>query len=100
MYARVTTFHLQVKAIEEAVNIYQNSIIPEAKQQAGFKAAFFLTNENAGKFMSITIWENIDFALANQKSGYYQKQVDKFEKFLVDRPEIESYTVAANLSSF
>ena len=98
MYARVTTFHMKVKAIDEAVNIYQYSIIPEAQQQKGFKAAFFLTNKNAGKFMSITIWENIDLALANQKSGYYQKQIDKFEDFLVDRPEIESYTVAANLS--
>ena len=50
MYARVTTLHLQVKSMEEAIKVYEDSIIPEAEKQDGFKNAFFLSNRNAGKF--------------------------------------------------
>ena len=95
MYARVTTFHLQVKAMEEATRIYEESIIPAAKNQPGFKNAFFLTNRNAGKFVAITIWEDIKFALDNQKSGYFQQQIDKFEDFSVVKPEVEGFAVGA-----
>ena len=31
MYARVTTFHLKIDKREEAIKIYRNSIVPEAK---------------------------------------------------------------------
>ncbi len=95
MYARVTTFHLGVKFMEEATKVYEESIIPAAKEQQGFKNAFFLTNRNAGKFVSITVWESIDFALANQKSGYFLAQVEKLEKFQVVKPEIEGFAVGA-----
>ena len=95
MYARVTTFHIKVKDMEAATDTYQNSIIPAAKEQKGFKNAFFLTNRNAGKFVSITIWEDLEFALANQKSGYYQAQLEKFDKFNVVSPEIEGFSVGA-----
>jgi heme-degrading monooxygenase HmoA len=95
MYARVTTIYLKVKHMEDAVRVYEESIIPAAKRQPGFKNAFFLINRNAGKFVSITIWENIDFALENQKSGYYQKQIDKLEEYMVVKPEVEGFTVGA-----
>jgi heme-degrading monooxygenase HmoA len=81
--------------MEDAIKVYEDSIIPAAKKQAGFKNAFFLTNRNAGKFVSITVWENIDYALNNQKSGYYQEQIDKLEKFTVVKPEVEGFSVGA-----
>ena len=69
MYARVTTFYMNVKSMEAATKLYEESVIPAAKEQPGFLNALFLTNRNAGKFVSITIWENIDYALENQKTG-------------------------------
>ena len=95
MYARVTTFHFKVKSMEEASKVYQESVIPEAQKQPGFKNAFFLTNRNAGKFVSITIWDTIESAMANQKSGYYQAQIDKFDEMSVVNPEVEGFSVGA-----
>lgn len=95
MYARVTTFHLNVKSMEEAIKVYEESIIPAAKKQQGFKKALFLANRNAGKFVSITIWEKIEYALENQKSGYFQEQIDKFNSFEVIKPEVEGFSVGA-----
>lgn len=93
MYARVTTFHLNISKRQEAIDIYQNSVVPEARKQVGFRGASFLVNKNAGKFVSITIWENMDAAVANQKSGYFQKQVDKFSDLQVVVPEFEGFDV-------
>jgi heme-degrading monooxygenase HmoA len=95
MYARVTTFHISPKSMDEVSKIYEESIIPAAKKQPGFKKAFFLTNNNAGKFVSITIWESTDLAIANQKTGYYQAQLDKLEQFNVVKPEVEGFGVGA-----
>lgn len=93
MYARVTTLHLNISKRQEAIDIYKNSVIPEAKQQKGFKGATFFVNKNSGKFVSITIWEDMDAAVANQKSGYFQKQVDKFVHLQVVVPEFEGFDV-------
>lgn len=95
MYARMTTFYLNVKSLDQASKVYQESIIPAAMNQPGFVKAFFLTNSNAGKFIAITIWDNIEHALANQKSGYYQTQIDKFNDFMIGDPEIEGFSVGA-----
>ena len=95
MYARVTTLHLKVKSMEDAIKVYEDSIIPEARKQEGFKNAFFLSNRNAGKFVLVTIWESVDFALKNQKTGYYQTQIDKLEEFMVVKPEVEGFSVGA-----
>ncbi|PIQ08971.1 MAG: hypothetical protein COW71_08820 [Ignavibacteriales bacterium CG18_big_fil_WC_8_21_14_2_50_31_20] len=93
MYARVTTFHLKLDKRKEAIDIYENSILPEAKQQKGFIGASFFVNKNAGKFISTTIWENMEAAVANQRTGYYQKQIDKFIDLQVVVPEFEGFDV-------
>lgn len=100
MYARVTTFYIDISKRKEAIDIYENSIIPAAEAQKGFKSACFLINRNAGKFISITMWENMEHAIANQKSGYYQAQIDKLAHLQVVVPEIEGLDVAAIKHNF
>ena len=95
MYARLTTFHLAMNKHDKAVELYENSVIPEAKKQNGFRGAYFLANRNAGKFVSITLWDSMENAVENQKSGYYQRQIDKFDEFSVDAPDIEGFSVKA-----
>jgi len=93
MYARMTTLHLKVDKRLEAIDIFENSIVPEAKKQKGFKGASFFVNRNAGKFISITVWENMEAAVENQKTGYYQRQIDKFADLQVVVPELEGFAV-------
>ncbi len=47
----------------------------------------------AGKFVSTTIWENMEAAVTNQKTGYYQKQIDKFADLQVVAPEFEGFDI-------
>ena len=100
MYARVTTFNLDISRRQEAVEIYKNSIIPAAEKQEGFRSACFFVNKNAGKFVSITMWESMDNAVANQKSGYFQDQIDKLSHLQVVVPEIEGFDVGAHKHNF
>lgn len=93
MYARMTTLHLKVDKRLEAIDVFENSILPEARQQKGFKGASFFVNRNAGKFISITVWENMEAAVENQKTGYYQRQIDKFADLQVVVPEFEGFAV-------
>ena len=95
MYARMTTFHLKREFIEKAVEIYKDSIVPEAKKQKGFKSAYFLLNKVAGKFVSITFWNEMEDAVENEKSGYFHKQVEKFSDFIIVQPEVEGFNVGA-----
>ncbi len=100
MYARVTTFNLNISRREEAVEIYKNSIIPAAEKQDGFRSACFFVNKNAGKFVSITMWDSMDHAVANQKSGYFQAQIDKLSHLQVVVPDIEGFDVSAHKHNF
>ena len=77
------------------IDIFQNSVIPAAQKQNGFVDAYFFVNRNAGKFVSITVWDSMENAISNQKSGYYKEQIDKFSDYQVVAPEIEPYDVAA-----
>lgn len=100
MYARVTTFNLEISKRKEAVEIYENSIIPAAEKQDGFKSACFFVNKNAGKFVSVTMWDSMDHAVANQRSGYFQTQIDKLAHLQVVVPEIEGFDVGAHKHNF
>ena len=93
MYARQTTFIIKRDKNEEAVSIYKNKVVPEAEKQKGFKGALFLSNKNNSKFISLTLWESIDDAVENVKSGYFQAQLDKFDEIVVDTPEKEDFSV-------
>ncbi|MEN8192497.1 MAG: antibiotic biosynthesis monooxygenase [Bacteroidota bacterium] len=100
MYSRVTTFNLDISKREEAADIYNNSIIPAARKQEGFRSACFLVHKNAGKFVSITMWDSMEYAVANQKSGYFQAQIDKLAHLQVVIPEIEGFQVLAHEHNF
>ena len=80
---------------EEAARIFQESVIPAAKQQKGFKGAYFLTDPATGKGMSLTLWETEQDMKAGESSDYLQQQIAKFGPLLAGPPERSAYLVAA-----
>jgi hypothetical protein len=49
MHVRVTTIQLQPGKVDEAIRIYQESVIPAARQQAGFQSTTLLVDRAANK---------------------------------------------------
>ena len=95
MYARLTIVQVKVDKQEEATNIVQDSIMPTAKQQNGFRGAYMLTNQETGKGYFISLWDSKDDAIANEQSGYYQEQLGKVKDFFAAPPSQEGYEVVA-----
>jgi heme-degrading monooxygenase HmoA len=95
MHARVITVQVQPGAFDEAIGIYQESVVPAAKEQPGFAGFLVLVNRHAGTAISISLWETEDDLKASETSGYLQEQLAKFaDVFVPNRlPGRESYEV-------
>ena len=95
MFARLTIFQIKVEMQDEATKVVEDSIMPAAKQQNGFRGAYMLTNQETGKGYFISLWDSKDDAIANEKSGYYQEQLGKVKDFFAAPPSQEGYEVVA-----
>ena len=93
-FARVTITQSNVEKFDEMVKLYKESVVPAAKAQKGYLGILLLTNRGTGKSISIAMWESEEDAIANEKSGYYQKQVDKFKDYFTAPPVREGYEVS------
>jgi heme-degrading monooxygenase HmoA len=93
MFARVTSIHVKTEYIEEVIKIYNESVVPAAKSQKGFKRIFFFLDREIGTGHSITLWETQEDAIANEKSLYYQEQLIKFVPYFKSDPIKEEYEV-------
>ena len=77
MFARTTTMQLKIAFIDDALEVYKNSIVPAAQSQKGLIELNMLIDRNSGKAMAIAIWETEQDAKASEESHYYQEQLVK-----------------------
>jgi heme-degrading monooxygenase HmoA len=99
MFARLTMVQIKVDKMDEAIKIYEDSVIPAAKLQKGFKGAYLLTDRDTGKGISCTLWDSKDDAIANEQSGYYQEQIAKFKDVFTAPPGQEGYEVSVQVGA-
>jgi len=79
--------------IDEGIEFYQESVVPAAKTQKGFRGISLLVDRKTGKSISLTLWDSEEDAIANEKSRYYQEQVLKGVQFYTKPPIREGYDV-------
>src|SRR5207302_4427432 len=79
-HARVTfgQLHAGPDKQAEAIKLFRESVLPDARQQQGFKGALMLVDPARGNVMAFTIWETEAEMQTSEQSGYYQKQAAKF----------------------
>ena len=94
MFARFTIVQVNVDTIDETIKLYEDSVVPAAKSQKGYRGAYLFTDRKTGKGCSITLWDSEEEAIENDKSGYYQEQVGKFAKYMTAPPVQEGYEVS------
>jgi heme-degrading monooxygenase HmoA len=95
MHARVVTGQYQsAEKLDEAFQMYRDSIIPAARQTQGFKGALGLTDRGAGKAIAINLRETTADIQATEASGFLQEQFAKIAHLLVGTPTIEIYEVS------
>ena len=92
-FARVTITQGKVDMMTETIQLYRDSVVPVAKSQNGYRGIYLLSDFITGKAISISLWESEEDAIANEQSGYYKEQVDKFKDFYTAKPVREGYVV-------
>ena len=94
MYVRITSIQTTTDKIDEAISIYQHSVVPALQQQAGFRSTMLVTDRAKGQGRAISVWESAEALLASEASGFYQEQVAKFAPLLSAAPVREVFDAA------
>jgi len=93
MNARVAFFDVKPGKREEAIKLFRDVVVPEAKKRKGFKGGLVLTAPDTGKGISIGLWETEADMTETEKSGFYQQWVAKFVDVFAIPPFMEHYEV-------
>ena len=97
MYARVGIAQDQPGKMDDAIQIYRDSVAPAQKQQKGFKGALFLTDRHTGRSISISLWESEADLEAGMADGFYLEQTAKFAQDFEGKPVWEHYEVSVQV---
>jgi quinol monooxygenase YgiN len=97
MYARVVTVMIKHGKKAEGIQLFNEVLIPSARQQPGFKGARLLTDERTGKALLVTIWESEADLIASETSGYFSEQVAKFAPLFASAPVREVYELSVSV---
>ncbi len=93
MIARVTIICVKPEKVDEAIKLYETSVIPETKMQTGFVGGYLLTDRASGRGISLTFWQTREDVTASEENLHYQQQLLKFLDMFASPPIKEEYTV-------
>ncbi len=94
MYARVVVIQVKPGVLQEAIQTFQESVVPAARSQRGFKNVYLLTDSHTNKATSVSLWESEADLQASEASGYYQEQIAKFGALMLAPPARELLEVS------
>jgi heme-degrading monooxygenase HmoA len=84
MFARFTIVQVKPEKIDETIKLYEESVVPGAKAQKGYQGIYLFTDRSTGKGYSVSLWDSEEDAVANEQSGYYKEQVNKFMEYFAE----------------
>lgn len=94
MHARVVSLEMLPMNIGEAVRIYQDRVVPAAREEEGFRGALMLTDPDTGEGLSISLWNSEDEMHASEASGFYHRKLAELEALFISTPVRKHYEVS------
>jgi heme-degrading monooxygenase HmoA len=96
MIARATIAEIDPvrMSVDEAVDLFRDSVLPALHEQPGYEGAYVLVSPE-GQALVLTFWESeaaADAGLAGGRS-FYREQVEKFVTIYAAPPGRETYDV-------
>ena len=99
MHVRAATVQIQSGKMQEAIDIYDNSVAPAIKTQKGFQGAYLMTDASSGKLLSITVWlSEADMLASESDGGYVKEQMAKIGVLFAGSPELDHYELSSENS--
>ncbi len=95
MYARLTLVEIDTvrMGMQAAVKMYEEEVVPELRQQPGYRGVLVLTTPE-GKGALLTFWEEKDNAEADGRTGFYPTTLERYLTLFRSPPGRERYEVA------
>lgn len=94
MYARIINAPVKPSAMDEIASLYERSVIPVMKKQAGYKGFKLMGNRDTNTGISMTFWETKADMLAGEASGYLQEVLGELAQFFTGPPSSAHYEVS------
>ncbi len=69
MYARVNMFEGPPDLVDQALGFVQEQVLPELRQQDGFKGLVGLVDRQSGKVIGVTLWESEQAMRASEEAA-------------------------------
>jgi heme-degrading monooxygenase HmoA len=91
MYVRMTTLTFRLERYDEGIRIFNESVIPAAKKQKGFRGFYVLADRQTARCVALTFWDDEAAAVANEENLYYQEQLVKFMPLFLSDPLREGF---------
>ena len=93
MIVRLTYLSFLPGKIDEALKIYNDELVPVVKRMAGnFDCRLLEPFDIDDDYISMTVWENKEYADAYQSSGIYKQLVDSIRALYSKNPVLKVYT--------
>jgi heme-degrading monooxygenase HmoA len=73
MFARLTTLQGSPERADEGVRFIQETVVPQAKQQAGFQGGYWGLDRSTGK-AALTLWESEQAVQDSEPFGQQVRQ--------------------------
>jgi quinol monooxygenase YgiN len=78
MFLRIVSLKIQPGKMDEFKKLYSDIVIPSFKKAPGCRNAFLTQSiSEDSDFISVSIWENKDAAVAHETSKEYNEMIDK-----------------------
>jgi heme-degrading monooxygenase HmoA len=74
MFARLTTLQGSPERADEGVRFIQETVLPQAKQQAGFQGGYWGLDRSTGKAIALTLWESEQAVQDSEPFGQQVRQ--------------------------
>ena len=81
--------------MNQAIAVFQDSVVPSAIQRQGNRGTFFLTDPNTNKAIAVGLYDTESEAISAVTGGWYQEQIAKFESLVSEPPVRVVYDVSA-----
>jgi hypothetical protein len=95
VHARVVSMEMLPIDVGKAARIYQERVLPAAREQQGFRGALMLTDSGTGEGLSITLWSSEDDMHASEASGFYHRKLSELDALFISTPVRKHYDVSA-----
>ncbi|MEO8396048.1 MAG: antibiotic biosynthesis monooxygenase [Chloroflexota bacterium] len=97
MYARMITVQILPGKLDEAIQLWKESVAPTTQNLTGFVNSRLYINRELNTVRTVSLWTTeADYKVSAQ---WNQTQTNKFTTFFAGPPTVETYELATDVNS-